>query len=274
VLSALFQRTRQGDPSGLPQPFGYFDRADHALIADYVADWTAHFPGFRVFGDDDVVPLLQRLVPRHVALYQALQLPAAKSDLARLALLHAHGGLYVDCHCGVGDAGRVRADLADLQRRDLILIERPLPADCDPYQPRLLINGVIFGRKGAPILQDILLQACENLERHVRQVAHAPAGTVVDYDIWTMLGARVLTTMVLEPAAEFLDFRRPLRDGRVRIIPLPDLPIRLSAHRRQYNGVGKVLHWSTRQAEVPLVAADRVPALSAALARSAPEAEV
>ena len=118
--------------SSQPNVFGYFDRTDTTLISAFIADWSREFPGFRVFTDADVVPILNRLMPGASEIYLALRLPAAKSDIARLALLHAHGGLYVDCHCGLRDAAWVRAELAALDLHEIIAIERTEPAPVDP----------------------------------------------------------------------------------------------------------------------------------------------
>ena len=244
---------------GQPSVFGYFDRTDTALISPFIADWRREFPDFRIYSDADVLPILKRLVPGADELYRALRLPAAKSDIARLALLHAHGGLYVDCHCGLRDAAWVRAELAALATHEMILVERPLTADADPNFPRLLINGILFGRQSSPVLEDLLRQGLENLQRHLGRIAASSAPP--DYDIWSMMGAYVLTMMILEPASEYTDFRRPLRGGRVKIVPLPEVPIQLSAHRRLYNGPKKGMHWSKRQQTEPLFEPALLPAL-------------
>jgi len=250
---------RKKDGKRQPPVFGYFDRPDTSLISAFIADWSREFPGFRVYSDADVVPILNRLMPGADEIYLALRLPAAKSDIARLALLHAHGGLYVDCHCGLRDAAWVRAELDALGLHEIIAIERTEPAPVDPNFPRHLINGILFGRQSSPILEDLARQGLENLQRHLALIASSE--TPPDYDIWSMLGAYVLTTMILEPASDYTDFRRALRGGRVKILPLPQVAIQLSAHRRLYNGPKKVLHWTRRQQEEPLFDPALLPAL-------------
>ena len=76
-----------------------------------------------------------------------------------------------------------------------------------------------------------------------------------------MLGAHVLTTMLLKPASDDTDIRRELRGGRVKILPLPQVAIPLSAHRRLYHGPKTALHWTKRQQEEPLFDAALLPDL-------------
>ena len=155
------------------------------------------------------------------------------------------------------DAAWVRGELAALDLHEIIAIERTEPAPVDPNFPRHLINGILFGRQSSPILADLARQGLENLQRHLALIASSE--TPPDYDIWSMLGAYVLTTMLLEPASDYTDFRRELRGGRVKILPLPQVAIQLSAHRRLYNGPKKVLHWTKRQQEEPLFDAALLP---------------
>lgn len=56
-------------------------------------------PDYRtlVVDDDFCIPVLSRLVPDAVDLYQKISIPAVKSDIMRMALLYEFGGWYVDC---------------------------------------------------------------------------------------------------------------------------------------------------------------------------------
>ena len=59
----------------------------------------------RVYGDDDVRPLAAAaLGPDFADLWDRIALPTAKSDLARLILLWAYGGVYLDIHVGSTNA--------------------------------------------------------------------------------------------------------------------------------------------------------------------------
>lgn len=62
------------------------------------ASWSAKNPGWevRVWGDDENLRLMREHFPRHVAAYLALPHAIQRADVARLAMLHAHGGVYVD----------------------------------------------------------------------------------------------------------------------------------------------------------------------------------
>ena len=94
--------------SNTDNAFAYWDGDDHLRIADFVGEWQAAFPAFRVFGNQDVYPLLDKYSPGHVDLFKAMRLPAAKSDIARLLLLYELGGLYIDCHFGLRSRSGIR----------------------------------------------------------------------------------------------------------------------------------------------------------------------
>lgn len=242
--------------------FCYWDRDDTALIAPFLTHWRAAFPDFGVIRDADVLPILQREAPALADLYPALRIPAVRSDLARLAMLLDRGGLYVDCHCGIRDLAGVRAIMSDLQTLDLVVTERDPGKSAGEIPPRLLINGVLAARPGLPVLREILLTAMENLERHL--LAHSGIqNAVLPYDIWSMLGAWVLTNLVLEPAADYADFRRPLR-GRVRVMKLENAAIGIRKIHRAYDGTARSLHWSVRQQNESLLDPAMIPQLLAA----------
>jgi Glycosyltransferase sugar-binding region containing DXD motif len=77
----------------------------------------------RVIGDSDVEPLIARILPSYVELYRRVRFPATKANIARLAYLHKHGGLYIDCHCGLRSARGVRELFERLQRYELVMWE-------------------------------------------------------------------------------------------------------------------------------------------------------
>lgn len=85
----------------LPRVFSYWDGPiDHKLQA-FVEEWSSSMPKFSIFGNSDVIEILEKYFPYFVDDYILINIPAAKSDVARLLLLYELGGLYVDCHFGL-----------------------------------------------------------------------------------------------------------------------------------------------------------------------------
>ena len=81
--------------------------------------WRVQYPGFRIFCDDDVRPLLS---PGHLHHYDKIALPACRSDLARLVLLREYGGLYVDAHAGPTQGERLAETLDALASVELVFL--------------------------------------------------------------------------------------------------------------------------------------------------------
>ena len=93
-------------------------------IRQGIAAWRAHFPDFRVIGDADIEPLIVRHFPRYLEAYRRIQIPSCRANLARLLALHAWGGLYVDCHCGLRDPHYTRRLLDSLDAFELIAFDK------------------------------------------------------------------------------------------------------------------------------------------------------
>ena len=88
--------------------FTYWHSTDLAVIAESIAHWRTTFPDYEVVGDREVEAELLRGFGDYVSVYRRLRLPAARSDVARLAMLRAHGGFYADCHFAVTRAQDAR----------------------------------------------------------------------------------------------------------------------------------------------------------------------
>jgi hypothetical protein len=144
--------------------FAFWDDDDHSRIAEFVTEWKAAFPTFRVFGNNDIYPLLDKYSPRHVDVFKSLRLPSARSDVARLLLLYELGGLYIDCHFGL----RSRPGIDDIFQKlqaglEMVVVDRDRNIAARPIDEYYFINGVIFARPSCPLLLMCALQALANL---------------------------------------------------------------------------------------------------------------
>jgi mannosyltransferase OCH1-like enzyme len=228
----------------MPQPFAYWHQKNRIPTAPFTEHWQALFAGFRTFDDDDVLPLLQARFPSAVPLYQALSIPAARADVARLLLLHTHGGMYVGSHLGAEDAGKLESVLSMLDRYEGVLAERsPRLPELGSGQ-RSLVNMVMVARPDSSWLLDVCEVALANLatQRELEQ-----AGGYVPYNIWLLTGPGALTKTLSNPAWTAL---LPAYADRVAVVSERDLGLR----REQFRPNTGEPHWSQRQLTEPLFA--------------------
>jgi hypothetical protein len=226
--------------------FSYWDKPDRSGIADFVNEWQGQCSGFRVLGDADVETMITEHFPQHLDVFRRIRIPTCKSDIAILLGLYCLGGLYVDCHCGVRDAGAFSRFLADTVNWEIILYNKSY--DSEPRPPEALrpLNSVIAARRYSPIVLESAALAFQNLQQHwetERQTnGHAP------YDIWTMTGPGVLEhTICIPPLVQWAlpGGLRPEHAGKVRFIQEgADAPIVRYRHC-SYRLPGA--HWSERQ---------------------------
>jgi hypothetical protein len=225
--------------------FAYWDSADDSKIGRMLEDWRRHFPSFQVLGDRDVVALFERHFPQLVELYLALNLPAAKADVARLLALYEWGGLYVDCHYGIIDADRIRQLINQLDRYEAIFVDRAMP----PRKPdnHWLVNGCMLGRPKSPLFLTMTLQVLTNLVR--QRQAELETG-FSPYNIFVLTGSDVVTGVVCEPRTDFRVVRHDMAE-RILIVPEEELPIE-RGRWRTYTIQGQ--QWHVRQQNEPLFA--------------------
>lgn len=228
--------------------FAYWDTDDHSAHTEFVAEWRGHFPQFRIVGDAEALPLIEQHFPEYVKLYKAIRIPAARSDIARCVLLHAYGGVYVDCHCGVRDIADLRAEIARLSDVDLIVLNREKPVSEWQRDENLVINGMLFARPSLPVMLEACAAALENLAAYRQKQLASGTPNAVPYDIWSMTGPWVLTSLLFDAARCNRVLRREF-EGRVRVIPEATAPIRRLMHVKTRISS---LHWSHRQANEPL----------------------
>jgi hypothetical protein len=227
-------------------PFAYWDSADHSRLRSFLDEWRQPFPATRILGDGDVVPLLRELRPDAVELYERIRYPAARSDVARLVLLHALGGLYVDCGCGLRGAPQLRALVGMLADDELVLLDRSRQRFPRPAAERRPINIALLARAGSPIVLYLLDTVLANLRGYDERAAGRPDEPV---SVWYFTGAGAYRETLYEPYSGFTRHRAPYA-GRIAYVAEQDAPIVLWRHT-DYRRAGR--HWSKRQQKEPLL---------------------
>jgi hypothetical protein len=242
----------------LVSPFAYWHRSDHTILEPFIAEWSGQFPNFRALGDNDIEPLLGAILPEYVQLYRRIRLEAAKSDIARLALIHEFGGLYIDCHCGLRDPEGLRALFTRLDEFELVLWERSffqIPRPKNEIRP---INSILLARPKSQLIRLFLLHAWVNLSQQAeREARHG----FVAYNIWDMIGAGNYRKILNVPNTGNTQLR-PEFEGRIFFASEDDGPICLYRHNAYKTDPKQ--HWSRRQTrEVLFEGAEAVALVSA-----------
>ena len=226
--------------------FTYWDKPDHAPIAEFMSEWRGYFSDFRALGDSDIEGMILEHFPQYVEVFRRIRIPTCKSDIAILLGLYCLGGLYVDCHCGVRDAEGVVRMLADRQHWEVILYNKSFDSEPRPGDVLRPLNSVLVARRFSPIMWQSAALAFRNLWNHweSEQETHEH----VPYDIWTMTGPGVLEHTICIPPQAMWGWPlglRPEHAGRVRFLQEgPDAPI---VRYRHYSYSSPVAHWSQRQ---------------------------
>lgn len=194
-------------------------------MAESIASWRAHHPGFSVTVIDDrcAIDLLAGRHPELGRLYSRIRIPACKADLARIACLHAFGGIYVDGHTAC--TGSLEPLLQASRQHDVVL---PLHPDhlATPHSfPHPLRTGVMIARSGAKLLDALLREATVDLAA-LEQRQHR--GGPCSYNISELTGPRFVA--------------RKLRGGLPEPVSVGDAPdahcegcAMLEASMREFN---------------------------------------
>lgn len=225
-------------PASRPARFTYWSGSSQSAIAPMAAEWQAAFPDFTIIGDDEVQPLLEDRHPRLAGLYRRLRIPAARSDIARLAWLEAHGGFYVDAHAGLRDAAGLRELLDTLPEGGVALVDKNPRVRGEGLWPR---NGAIFARPEAPFLTTALAAATDRLSAHDR----AP-GTPTS--IWEISGPGLFIRLLRDPDAPTQIV--PHWQASVQVLDRDSAPVRFYVHKAYRD---KARHWSALEQEQSLL---------------------
>jgi Glycosyltransferase sugar-binding region containing DXD motif len=226
----------------------YWD-GDIAEIEPFLDEWKKFGVDIRVFGDEDVIPLLREHDENVADIFPTIEIPACKSDVARLALLYRYGGLYVDAHVGPGDFAALSKSLGYLAEYEIVLFDQTWKhaKDGDVF----LVNTVMIARQRSPIVGELLQLAGDNLLNQFS--VEKSAGAYVSYNIYVLTGAALF--------GRFIE----IKNGRADIAPLYAARVRRERLYSEpapspftfyrfygYRQPGK--HWSERQKSEPLFA--------------------
>jgi hypothetical protein len=199
----------------------------------------AHFPQFRVLGDNDVAPIIGRYFPQYFESYGAIRIPAAKADVARLLALYEWGGLYVDCHCGIRHEDALRRLMRRLGEFEAIFVDRSLSpintglsgamSATTPRSPEehFLISAILLARARSQLFLMIAREALANLHR---QHKIEQERGFVSYHISWLSGPRLINAVALQPGTGNREIRSDLA-GRILVIPEETAPIERYRHR-------------------------------------------
>lgn len=167
--------------------------------------WRLQYPGFRIFCDDDVRPLLS---PERLQLYDEISLPACKSDVARLVLLREYGGLYMDAHAGPTQPEGLAETIDALASFELVLF-------CRAYLKKTpdethLMNGAIAGRRHSLLLDQLIDCAFDHLAK--QKAAESATSDYVHYTLWGIAGTWILLKCFFDLSLKPNDLKTEFKD--------------------------------------------------------------
>ncbi len=177
-------------------------------------------------------------------LFRDIRIPACRSDIARLALLHAVGGTYIDAHTGPGCPDALAAYLRMTRQYDVVLTEINPRASPVPYNR--IFNSPMAGKAGSFILVDLLRRALGNLY-HYRALESAEGVGDGYRSVFQLTGPRMVRSVVVDFSSRPLDIKRAYKD-RLAFASMAAVGDRepLSLYRyRDYRDNGN--HWSIRE---------------------------
>ena len=227
-------------------PFTFWDKPDLGPISRFLNEWRSAFPELLVHDDTYVQDLIAQHFPEYLGIYRRIRIPTCKSDVALLLALYSHGGLYVDCHCGIRDAGAIKALMNEAVNWEVVLYDKDRVSEPRPAHVLRPLNSVMIAGKSSPLIYQCVSLAFKNLARHF-ELESSSSGHI-PYDIWTMTGPGVLEHVICIPHPVQWEppiALRPENVGKVLFVPEgPSAPIeRYRDH--SYNAPGT--HWSKRQ---------------------------
>lgn len=200
------QMTSEG--KNIPKVIHFFWTGPHAPTQNF-RDWARCNPGWavRVWSDEQVLREFGQ-TPNVQAIYTQTRKPNQKSDVARVEILHRHGGVYVDADIlSLAPLDRAVPQLATM---GCVLVQE---------KKRLLSNSFMAAVPGHPVLR-----ACRTQMR-----------ADVDSPVWKVTGPGFITDtlvregmVVTDPATHGFGFRSTRNDLHV----LPHSTVNLGADFR------------------------------------------
>jgi hypothetical protein len=191
---------------------------------------------FKLIGDAEIVNLLNSIDPGLVDIYTKINIPACKSDVARLVWSFFNGGLYVDAHCGVGSIESLKLLATHIESTECIFF-----AFRSDGVTRVF-NSVFYSREGGKIVGFIMKTAFQNL---VEQYEKEVNGGFHKYNIFTITGPYLFSKFAKENLIDFSGSECDL--PFIYFLDESDL-LNLPVARYQFYGYRKAgNHWSERQ---------------------------
>ena len=227
--------------------FGFWTQGPPPAAA--VAAWRAAWPAYRLCSDDDVRPLLSAWGMDACDLYEAIRIPACRSDLARLVMLHRSGGLYVDLHAAPGSVAQLGAVLGRLCSAELVIFDESAHRNNDRHT--WLMNGALAARSGSQAIGRMIRTALGHLHAH-RNRERAAAGKHVPYSIFDLTGPAVLWHELFDRVPEGGALKLEYQ-SRVEIWPINSGAAHEAFYFHRHTGFRPIeRHWSRRQQTEPL----------------------
>lgn len=137
--------------------------------------------------DSESISDLLRKFPEYLKVFRAINIPAMKSDLARILVLHEFGGLYLDAACVPRFSDSAEKFIADGDARCVVAESMKDSA--------VLMNRIIAAEAGNPYIMRVL-------DESFRAVAGSMAAGKSSIDVWALTGSK-LTKVVGESAELF-----------------------------------------------------------------------
>lgn len=220
-----------------------FWAGDTSTLGSFVEDWAASGHAVRVFTNTDARRALNELSPGIGGLFEMIRIPACRSDLARLALLHKFGGFYVDAHSAPGDGAALEILMTALERYEVVLFDREAARNA-PHDVHI-INSVIGARAGSGLIKNIISRVIRNLRGHLKEEIFFRK--YVPYNIAGLTGAWNIVEELLDVEKQPMTVRPRLR-GRVIVLDLPRNESAAGICLYRHYGYRKPgMHWSERQ---------------------------
>lgn len=217
--------------------FTYWDQADQGVLAPHIAHWRETFPDYAVMGPDDARAILAEIAPDAPPLFDRIRLPACRADVARLAGLWRHGGLYVDASARIADESGLRRLLDRQPAIDTVISTRWAPK----FEKIMPHNSMIWSRADSPVMRRLLDDALANLRLHDEQEA---TEGFRPYHVWSLTGPGVMWDALFDTDAADGRLLPRWRDAVVTVFET-DNPV----ERHQFNAYrgDPAAHWSARQ---------------------------
>jgi hypothetical protein len=213
-----------------------------AAVRSAVRDW--HFQGhsFRVFRNSEARKAVLALGDEALWLYDRIRIPAARSDIARFALLYRYGGCYLDAHVGTANRNRLAFVRDQLSTFEAIFFTRKDPARIEID----VLGSCLCAQPGSTFMQVLFNRAMANLKRHAQAEAETTAH--VPYNLAQLTSIGIIISSFFEYDENRVPRLRLEFQDRATAISLDvatdELPFNLYKH---YGYRRPSEHWSERQ---------------------------